>query len=74
VPVKVEEPTPAKTPVKATTTRNPPKSHSLVQGGVKHAAGSDNPMQKCAVCHGKDLRGGKVANVSCYECHDKVWK
>jgi hypothetical protein len=41
---------------------------------VKHAPGSDNATQKCTVCHGKDLRGGKVAKASCYECHEKVWK
>jgi hypothetical protein len=69
------EPADTKPPVKApTTTRHPPKTHTVDQGGVKHAVGSDNPTQKCAICHGKDLRGGKVAKVSCYECHVKKWK
>jgi hypothetical protein len=45
-----------------------------VNGGVKHAPGSDNATQKCAGCQGKDLRGGKVAKVSCFECHEKKWK
>ncbi len=35
--------------------------------------GAENATQKCIVCHGKDLRGGKVAP-SCYGCHEKNWK
>ena len=75
VQAKVPEPPASTPPTKAATTaKNTPKSHTVDHGGVKHAAGSDNPMQKCAACHGKDLRGGKMAKTSCYECHEKTWK
>ncbi|MGA7617473.1 MAG: hypothetical protein WBX15_20100, partial [Thermoanaerobaculia bacterium] len=53
---------------------NRPKTHTVSYKGIFHAPGADNPAQKCAVCHGKDLKGGKVATVSCYSCHDKKWK
>jgi cytochrome c553 len=39
-----------------------------------HAAGSETPATKCAGCHGKDLKGGKVAKTSCFDCHEKKWK
>ncbi|MGK2856054.1 MAG: hypothetical protein ACSLFQ_02485 [Thermoanaerobaculia bacterium] len=51
-----------------------PKTHTVDREGVKHAPGDDNAAQKCATCHGKDLKGGKVAKVSCFDCHDKNWK
>jgi len=39
-----------------------------------HFPGAENATQKCAMCHGKDLTGGKVAKISCFECHAKNWK
>jgi hypothetical protein len=41
---------------------------------VMHAPGSDNATQRCAACHGKDLRGGRLAKTSCFQCHEKNWK
>jgi hypothetical protein len=57
----------------ATADKEIPKTHNVDHGGVMHAPGSDNPTQRCAACHGQDLRGGKVAPSSCYDCHDQVW-
>ncbi|MFN2240086.1 MAG: hypothetical protein ABR524_11915 [Thermoanaerobaculia bacterium] len=57
----------------ATADKEAPKSHNVDYGGVMHAPGSDNPTQRCGACHGKDLRGAKVASSSCYDCHDQVW-
>jgi hypothetical protein len=50
-----------------------PKTHTVDHGGVMHAAGGDNPVQRCSACHGKDLRGGKAAKSSCFDCHEQVW-
>ncbi len=50
-----------------------PKTHNVDHDGVKHAPGSEDAVQKCGSCHGKDLRGGKVAPSSCFECHEKNW-
>ena len=67
--------TSATTPAEAPATgRKLPKTHTVDHGGVMHAPGADNATQKCAGCHGKDLRGGKVAKASCFECHEKTWK
>jgi hypothetical protein len=57
----------------AEATKKVPKTHNDDHEGVMHAPGSDNPVQKCGACHGKDLRGGKVSKSSCFECHEKVW-
>jgi hypothetical protein len=57
----------------ATADKEIPKTHNVDHGGVMHAPGLDNPTQRCAACHGQDLRGGKVAPSSCYDCHDQVW-
>ncbi|MDX1584120.1 MAG: hypothetical protein R3338_11025, partial [Thermoanaerobaculia bacterium] len=48
---------------------NPPGNHTVDWEGVMHAPGA---VSKCKVCHGKDLRGGRV-ELSCYDCHDDVW-
>jgi outer membrane biosynthesis protein TonB len=82
-PAPAPAPTPAPAPAPAaepetkapapSAGKTPPKTHNVDHGGVMHAAGSDNPTQKCAGCHGKDLKGGKVAPSSCYSCHDQVW-
>jgi hypothetical protein len=50
-----------------------PKTHNIDKGGSMHAPGMETPNQKCAACHGKDLKGGKTAP-SCYACHEQNWK
>ena len=62
------------TPATTTSTRKVPKTHTVDHGGTLHAAGAENAAQKCSVCHGKELKGGKAAKVSCFECHEKNWK
>jgi hypothetical protein len=37
--------------------------------GALHPANTENAAQRCGMCHGKDLEGGKVAP-SCYSCHE----
>lgn len=49
-----------------------PKNHTVDKDGALHAPGFETPDKKCAVCHGKDLTGGKKAG-SCFECHEKNW-
>jgi len=51
---------------------NAPASHTVSQGGVRHAPGLNTPQQSCTSCHGADLRGGADAP-SCYSCHGKKW-
>lgn len=49
---------------------------TLAQGfryGAARGIFSD-ATQKCATRHGKDLKGAKVAKVSCFACHDQSWK
>lgn len=82
-PTPTQTPAPAPAPAPAaepetkapapSTGKTPPKTHNVDHEGVMHAAGSDNPTQRCAGCHGKDLKGGKVAPSSCYSCHDQKW-
>ena len=50
-----------------------PKTHTVDNDGVMHASGLETPQKKCAVCHGKDLQGGKV-RVGCFDCHEKNWE
>ncbi len=70
-PAPAAEPAPAEA-APATSSKRP-KTHTVDQGGVMHAPGSDNPTKRCAACHGKDLKGGK-AGVSCFDCHDQKWE
>jgi hypothetical protein len=75
-PVATPTPRPAATAAPTAARKAPanlPKTHTVDRGGVKHAPGSENPTQRCAACHGKDLRGGTVSKSSCYSCHEKVW-
>lgn len=65
----------AKAPAPAPATKAPsrlPRTHTVDQGGAMHAPGFETPAQRCAGCHGKDLKGGKAAP-SCFSCHDQVW-
>ena len=66
------EPTPAPAPATKTASKLP-KTHTIDKGGAMHAPGFETPAQRCAGCHGKDLKGGKVAPVSCFSCHDQTW-
>ena len=52
---------------------NAPSDHTVVQDGVRHAAGLRDPLSNCAGCHGADLRGGDDGQPSCYSCHGKKW-
>jgi hypothetical protein len=50
-----------------------PKNHTVDHGGAMHAPGEETPAKRCASCHGAELKGGKIAQVSCFECHEKNW-
>lgn len=50
-----------------------PRTHTVDLGGTMHAPGMDNPVQRCGACHGKELKGGRVADVSCFSCHEQKW-
>jgi hypothetical protein len=50
-----------------------PRTHNIDLGGAMHAPGYDNPVRRCASCHGEDLRGGRRAESSCFDCHDQTW-
>jgi len=49
-----------------------PASHTVVENGVRHAPGLQQPQQNCTSCHGADLHGGAEAP-SCYSCHGARW-
>jgi len=51
----------------------PPADHTKDNGGVMHRPGAANDSAICTACHGRDLKGGKVAP-SCYSCHDQKWQ
>jgi hypothetical protein len=63
--------TPPAAEKKATHTPSPkvPKNHTVNKDGAMHAPGLDNPTQRCAACHGKELKGGKIGP-SCFKCHE----
>jgi hypothetical protein len=50
-----------------------PKTHTVDHGGIMHAPGEETATKKCAACHGPELKGGKIAKISCFECHEKNW-
>ena len=52
---------------------NAPPSHTVIQDGVPHAPGLNDPMQNCTSCHGSDLRGGADGQPSCFTCHGQKW-
>lgn len=55
-----------------TTNYDPPEDHTMSKEGVLHKPGLNDPQILCAACHAPDLKGG-AAQVSCYECHEKLW-
>lgn len=50
-----------------------PEGHTVVEDGVAHAPGLEDPEANCTACHGADLRGGAGGQPSCYTCHGAVW-
>jgi mono/diheme cytochrome c family protein len=52
---------------------DPPATHTVVQGGVRHAPGLTDPTTNCVDCHGADLRGGPGGQPSCFLCHGRKW-
>lgn len=71
-PVAEEEPAAKESPSSSGSSMKRPKTHTVDNDGAMHAPGLETPEKKCAVCHGKDLQGGK-AGVGCFDCHDKNW-
>ena len=62
-------------PMMSATKKPTPKTHTVNRDGTMHMPGGENAKQKCAMCHGADLKGGKVATTSCVECHSEPkWK
>ena len=57
----------------ATGPGNPPASHTIINDGVAHAPGLNDPTQNCTTCHGADLRGGPSGQPSCFSCHGQQW-
>ncbi len=57
----------------STAPDNAPPGHTVVQDGVAHAPGLNNPTQECVACHGADLRGGANGEPSCFSCHGREW-
>ena len=57
----------------ATSPNNPPATHTVIQDGVAHAPGLNDPTQNCTTCHGADLRGGPDGQPSCFSCHGQKW-
>lgn len=75
-PAPAASPAPAKTepaPAAKTPSAKLPKTHTVSRDGSMHAPNAEQASTKCVACHGKDLRGGRVG-VSCFDCHEKVWK
>ena len=50
---------------------NPPSDHTVVEDGIRHKPGLNNPTANCVGCHGADLKGD--SGPSCYTCHGKKW-
>ena len=52
---------------------NAPANHTVINDGVPHAPGLNDPTQNCTSCHGADLRGGPNGQPSCFACHGQKW-
>ena len=52
---------------------NAPANHTVINDGVPHAPGLNDPTQNCTTCHGADLRGGPNGQPSCFSCHGQKW-
>ncbi len=50
-----------------------PAGHTVLQDGVWHRTGLQDPVTNCTSCHGADLMGGPDGQPSCYTCHGKRW-
>ncbi|MBI2213253.1 MAG: hypothetical protein HYU52_06370 [Acidobacteria bacterium] len=70
----VAAPAPASQPAPRASSGKAPKTHTVNREGIMHAPDAESAGSKCAMCHGKELKGGKMAKTPCYECHEKNWK
>ena len=62
-------------PMMSSAKKPTPKTHTVDRDGTMHMPGGENAKQKCAMCHGADLKGGKMASTSCVDCHSEpTWK
>lgn len=62
-------------PMMSSSKKPTPKTHTVDRDGTMHMPGGENAKQKCAMCHGADLKGGKMASTSCLDCHtEPKWK
>jgi len=62
-------------PMMSSSKKPTPKTHTVDKDGTMHMPGGENAKQKCAMCHGADLKGGKMASTSCLDCHSEPkWK
>ena len=52
---------------------DPSGTHTVIENGVAHAPGLNDPTQNCTECHGADLRGGSDDEPSCFACHGQQW-
>jgi len=50
-----------------------PEGHTVMEGGVAHAPGLNNPFVNCTNCHGANLQGGSDGEPSCTKCHGVKW-
>ncbi|UCF20328.1 MAG: hypothetical protein JSU87_02655 [Gemmatimonadota bacterium] len=57
----------------STAPDNAPAGHTVIQDGVAHRPGLNDPTQECVACHGADLRGGENGEPSCFSCHGRKW-
>ncbi len=57
----------------STAPENAPPGHTVLQDGVPHRPGLNDPIRNCTTCHGADLRGGQNGEPSCFSCHGQLW-
>ena len=50
-----------------------PEGHTVVEDGVAHAPGLNDPQTNCSACHGATLEGGADGEPSCFSCHGREW-
>jgi hypothetical protein len=57
----------------STSPDNAPPGHTVLQDGVPHRPGLNDPLQNCTSCHGSNLQGGSEGQPSCTKCHGVKW-
>ena len=50
-----------------------PEGHTVIEDGVAHAPGLNDPLENCTLCHGDQLQGGSAGQPSCTSCHGVKW-